>query len=350
MVCRESRPAVLSARVLENRRVAPGCYRMRIENEHVAHHALPGQFVHVRVSGPSLDPLLRRPFSVCLAEPEGGEFLILYQVVGTGTRLLSALGPGDALDVLGPLGTGFEMPRPSAGREGHGDSAAALYEGDGDSGGGTAAPTRPRARRVALVAGGLGIAPLVMLGHALRRAGHGFVFIVGARSGEVLAGLLDLVPAPSCEGLAPPGSSPRREPPGLEAAVLSAGATVGGRDRGPHDAGLTCDVRVVTEDGTMGRRGLATDVLRDVLAAGGITRVYASGPAGMLREVARLCEASGVPAQVSLEERMACGLGACLGCAVRAKGEAGSRSPSYLRVCADGPVFWVKEVDLDAPG
>lgn len=122
-------------------------------------------------------------------------------------------------------------------------------------------------------------------------------------------------------------------------------------DSAVDDAGPRCEVRVVTEDGTMGQPGLVTDVLHDVLAAGDIACAYACGPAGMLREVARMGETFRVPVQVSLEERMACGLGACLGCAVKAR-EATARNgrTAYLRVCADGPVFWAEEVELDGIG
>ncbi|MDI7246040.1 MAG: dihydroorotate dehydrogenase electron transfer subunit [Bacillota bacterium] len=271
--------------VLDNRQVGPGCFEMHLANEHVAGCAAPGQFVHVRVPTATADPLLRRPLSVCLAEPSGGVFTVLYQVVGKGTTMLSALRPGESLDVLGPLGRGFEMP-PSGG-----------------SGGG-----RAGAGRAAVVAGGLGIAPLIMLSHALVRAKVGFSFIVGARASHLLVGL-DLLP--------------------------------------PHEDARLCQVHVVTEDGSVGRQGLVTDTLGDLLVRGDVTCVYACGPAGMLREVARLGEAFRVPVQVSLEQRMACGLGACLGCAVRARGTESGEHPAYLRVCADGPVFRAEEVDLD---
>ena len=73
--------------------------------------------------------------------------------------------------------------------------------------------------------------------------------------------------------------------------------------------------------------------------------IYACGPAGMLKAVAGLARREGTPCQVSLEARMACGMGACLGCAVAAQNAAG---PHYLKVCQDGPVFKAQEIDWDA--
>jgi dihydroorotate dehydrogenase electron transfer subunit len=104
-------------------------------------------------------------------------------------------------------------------------------------------------------------------------------------------------------------------------------------------------VLVATEDGSLGQKGLVTERLRTYLEArptGGI--IYACGPAGMLRAVADLAVRTGTPCQVSLEERMACGMGACLGCAVALRQEDG---PGYVQVCQDGPVFEAREIRWD---
>ncbi|MFZ5923863.1 MAG: dihydroorotate dehydrogenase electron transfer subunit [Bacillota bacterium] len=340
MRCSETSELNTMATVLENREVRPGCFRMRLADRNVAARARPGQFVHVRIPSPSLDPLLRRPFSVCLTDPSGGTFLVLYQVVGRGTRMLTGLRHGDKLAVLGPLGRGFE-----------------LLSNTGS---------------VVLVAGGIGIAPLVMLSHALVGASRQFTLVVGARNRDLLVGL-DLLPAGPYSAqhglrcgqqrrpavptvhLAGGGGGPRGERPAPtdswqpEPPSRSAGSM---HYLVPRDSGVASgsdyDVRIATEDGSIGERGLVTDVLGPLLVRGGIACIYACGPLAMLREVARLGEAHDVPVQVSLEERMACGLGACLGCAVRRRplGGVGLKHPTYLRVCADGPVFWSGEVDL----
>ena len=105
------------------------------------------------------------------------------------------------------------------------------------------------------------------------------------------------------------------------------------------------EVVVATEDGSAGHRGLVTDPLRRRLdePARGERVVLACGPRPMLRAVAELCLARGVPCQLSLEERMACGFGACLGCVVPRRRPAGEFD-RYVRVCTEGPVFDAREV------
>lgn len=103
-------------------------------------------------------------------------------------------------------------------------------------------------------------------------------------------------------------------------------------------------VRLCTDDGTRGQRGLVTAPLEELLAQNGADIVYACGPAPMLRGVAELCAKAGVRCQLSLEERMACGVGACLGCACRVRGENGE--VVHKHVCKDGPVFEAGEVVL----
>ncbi len=150
--------------------------------------------------------------------------------------------------------------------------------------------------RIVLVAGGIGAAPLLFLAGELSRHASGCIdFLMGARS----AGHHDLV-----EGLVPAG------------------------------------VRMIraTDDGSLGRRGTVSDPLRELIASEKVNHIAACGPAPMLAAVARISRESGISCEVSLEERMACGLGACLGCAVK-------RSDGRMvRSCVDGPVFDAREV------
>ncbi len=100
---------------------------------------------------------------------------------------------------------------------------------------------------------------------------------------------------------------------------------------------------LATEDGSAGHRGLVTALLERALAeADGPTRVYACGPTPMMQAVAGLAEGAGVPCTLSLENRMACGFGVCLGCAVHGPGE------KLHLVCRDGPVFDTTELRVDA--
>ncbi len=96
-----------------------------------------------------------------------------------------------------------------------------------------------------------------------------------------------------------------------------------------------------TDDGSAGIHGFVTQPLKELAEAGGIDAVYACGPMPMLKGVAAICRANGIFCEVSLEERMACGIGACLGCAcptIRNDEE------YYAHVCKDGPVFNAEEV------
>jgi dihydroorotate dehydrogenase electron transfer subunit len=111
--------------------------------------------------------------------------------------------------------------------------------------------------------------------------------------------------------------------------------------RGDFEA-LGVPLRIATEDGSAGERGLVTELLEAELASGVATRVYACGPTPMMRRCAELAEAWGAAAVVSLENHMACGFGVCLGCAVPV------RSGGFALVCREGPVFAAGDVAWEA--
>jgi dihydroorotate dehydrogenase electron transfer subunit len=253
------------ALVTSNQRVAQDTFLLELQSRKVAAAAKPGQFVMVRaVAG--LDPLLPRPFSICSVR-DGERIHILYRVVGRGTDMLARTSAGSRISALGPLGRGFDPPRPSG--------------------------------YAVLVGGGMGIAPLVFL-HTLLPGGRS-AFLMGF---------------PDRESRIP-----------LDALEISS----------KH-------VRPATEDGSWGHRGLVTELLASHLSSSpdpGV-RIYACGPPAMLRRVAQLALDHGISCEVSLEARMACGLGACQGCAVKA---ASGQPRPYYRVCREGPVFEAREID-----
>lgn len=138
--------------------------RLTLHAPEIARRAAPGQFVQVhpvpvalRPSAPAIDPLLRRPFSLCEIRPEEGEITLIYRVVGRGTRLLSAVLPGAAVDLLGPLGRSFPDPRAGQGR-------------------------------LLLIGGGLGIPPMAAAARWAVQCGRPAAAILGARSARYLAG------------------------------------------------------------------------------------------------------------------------------------------------------------------
>ncbi|MBN2242496.1 MAG: dihydroorotate dehydrogenase electron transfer subunit [Acidobacteria bacterium] len=242
----------------------------------------PGQFVMLKCAGDLDDPpLLRRPFTVFnvsrharSGKPAGLELLI--KDVGTGTRRLVRMKPGQTLYCLGPQGHGFKI---SSGM-------------------------RNRLEMACLVAGGVGIAPLYLLARDLMEQNVKPVLFYG---GSKMADL-----------------------------VL--------RD---YFEKLGMDVRYATEDGSFGLRGLVTQPFADFIDrnAHRNIRVYACGPWRMMQAVDRLSAQKNLPCEVSLEARMGCSLGACLGCVVRCRDRRGEEQ--YLRVCQEGPVFDSRLVDWE---
>lgn len=101
-------------------------------------------------------------------------------------------------------------------------------------------------------------------------------------------------------------------------------------------------VKTIAEDGSTPKKGTILDLLEEEIKSGGWETIYACGPQAVLKGVQEISIRTGIPAQISVEERMACGLGACLGCVCRS-----ASHPGYLRVCREGPVFDAGEVILD---
>ena len=102
---------------------------------------------------------------------------------------------------------------------------------------------------------------------------------------------------------------------------------------------------ITTDDGSYSQKGFAIDFLKKDIEAGKIDSIYACGPLPMLRAVRELALEKNIPCQISLEERMACGLGVCLGCAVKTA-KSSKEAPEYWHVCKAGPVFQAKDVEI----
>ena len=242
---------VEGATVLSQERLTDDIYRLTVAT---TTGGAPGQFYMVR--GWDHEPLLARPISI--HSTDGNTVSFLYQVRGWGTDLLARLVNGNKVALIGPLGHGFRT---------------------GDLRG-----------RIAIVTGGIGIAPMFCLARTL-----------------------------------PPGDV----------------TVIAGFKNRPYAVvqllDLGVDVRVATEDGGDGTKGFCTEIFDPHV----YDTVVTCGPMPMMARVAHLCAEAGVPCQASLEAHMACGVGACLVCSC----------PTVLgnkRVCADGPVFDSAEVVWDA--
>lgn len=269
--------------------------RLTVRAPRIAGNAQPGQFV-MATCGNGRDPLLRRPFSI--HRISGQETLqLLIRIVGRGTNNLAALQPGDQLDLLGPLGHGFQYTKGKKTSEAQAKAGFSLF--DSLMRGFHKKKEKKPLHPVCLIGGGIGIAPLLFLadqilsnlGNAARKR---CVALLGGRSkGEV---------APLAEEF--------------------------GR--------LGCTVECSTDDGSFGAAGMITTLLPPHL--GQMEKVYCCGPHAMMAAVAAQCREAHVPCEVSLEANMACGLGACLGCTVH------DSNGAYLHVCKKGPVVAAEEV------
>ena len=257
--------------VFSNEAVADGVWRMRCHTP-VASLIAPGQFVNVDVPGDSAH-ILRIPLSFSVAQATSQTLELVYAVVGEGTRRLSCMHAGDTSTMVGPCGNGWALP---------------THEG-----------------RALLVAGGVGLPPIVACARMLAEASVGFDVIVGAQtSAKHVEYLLD-----ELRRLAP-------------------------------DEGCDCarKVLVCTDDGTLGTRGFTTDVMADLIADRPYAQAYTCGPTPMMAGVARLCAKRDIACQASLERMMGCGFGACSCCNVALV------AGGYALCCKDGPVFDAREV------
>jgi len=273
---------VESAEVLSQQAFAGDQYLLKLAAPRVAERARPGQFVHIDCGQPLL---LRRPLSLLRADPAGGWIELLYKIVGTGTRLLSKSQPGDSLNLLGPVGNGFE-----------------LHE------------NRPRPL---LLGGGVGMPPMLFMADLMRRQ---LAF-------KPLVMLASEVPFP----FSPTPSTMMID--GMPESVI---ATM------PQLEDWGVPARLASTQGFPGCydgfiTGLADHWL-DSLVTEELARVeiFACGPTPMLQAVQQLAGKFGLPSQLSLEEYMACAVGGCAGCVVPINLATGV---AMKRVCVDGPVF-----------
>lgn len=295
----------VTASVFSQRQLAENIYDMWIETD-LAKEALPGQFLMVYPKCAAT--LLPRPISICQAamSPDGDGLLrIVYRVAGKGTAEFASYRKEDPISVMGTLGNGFP-----------------LQEAAG--------------KRVFLMGGGIGIPPLLGLAQALSGAGQ-----MSVRNAE-RASVQD-VKHVSGECADMPVGNGRTG----DTAPLSVHAILGYRNSSlflKEDFDSYSDAVVATEDGSAGTKG---NIL-DAVTANGLSAdlIYACGPMPMLRAVKQYAAKEGIPAYLSLEERMACGVGACLGCVCKTTHKDAHSHVNNARVCTEGPVFLAEDVEI----
>ncbi len=244
--------------LLSNEKINEKYFKLVFSSPGLSRHAAPGQFLHMKISL-GTDPFLRRPFSYYRVA--GPKIEVLYEVLGDGTRILCRKKKGETVKVMGPLGKGF------AGNIGK--------------------------KKRLLVAGGVGIPPLVFLAEKYSAE----YLLIGTKSkAEVL---------------------PKKELRKVKAGILHS-----------------------TEDGSWGSRGRVTALLEKVIMEEDPRGLFIQtcGPKPMMRAVMALAHKYGIEGEASWEESMACGVGACLSCMVKTR-------EGLMRACADGPVFKFEDLE-----
>lgn len=251
--------------ILWNREIGPGYYSMGLKAAAPLTAANAGQFVMLKPAD-ILTPILRRPLGIAQVLTENDTaygISVIYRVVGQGTALMAKLKPGQIMDVLGPLGVYFILPK--------------------------------EPRHIVLIGGGTGMPPMLCLARQTKN-----------KFGD------------SCKITVCIGGRSKSDVLGLD-----------------EFEKIGVDISITTDDGSLGVKGVATMALNGMCEARkNPDAVFACGPVPMLKAVSAICLKNDIYCQISMEARMGCGIGACLGCAVKpAKGE------GYLHVCKDGPVF-----------
>lgn len=237
-------------------------YRLTIHCPQAAKTAKAGQFVHIRCEG----MMLRRPISISSIDPVGGNITLVFEVRGEGTRWLASRKAGESLDVMAPLGKGFDL--------------------------------LPADQKAILIGGGIGTPPMVALAE---HYGANARAVIGFRNSQAVL---------------------------LDETIASTGA----------------ELYLCTDDGSAGHKGYVTEVLARLIEEDKPKILYACGPTPMLKAVAQLAKAHQIRCQLSLEERMGCGVGACLVCVCKIKEADGQTS--HKCVCKSGPVFEAEEVEF----
>jgi dihydroorotate dehydrogenase electron transfer subunit len=248
-------------KVKENSLLNTNYCLLKLTIEGIFPEILPGQFVQIKVDN-SENTFLRRPISIHYADKKKHELWLLIQIVGSGTHKLSEIKPGETINLIYPLGKGFSIPS-----------------------------TANKNKKLLLIGGGVGIAPLLYLGACLKEKGFAPVFLFGARSEKDLFQLNEF-------------------------------EKIG-------------TVHITTENGILGEKGFVTD--HSILHAGNADFIYACGPKPMMITIARYAWKFNIPCEVSLENLMVCGIGACLCCVEKTV-------EGHCCVCTEGPVFNINQL------
>lgn len=254
-----------TAKVVSQEKLQDGIYSMWIKTPDIAGQAKAGQFISVYCKDQT--KMLPRPISICEIDAANGELRIVYRVAGAGTEEFSKYQAGDDIEILGPLGNGYTLSDKNA----------------------------------LLVAGGIGIPPMVQTAKELRKAGvKEIVIVVGYRDQNTF----------------------------LLKELEEQGTVI-----------------IATEDGSLGTKGNVLDAIAEHGPFADYV-IYSCGPTPMLRALKEYAISQNLECYISMEEKMACGIGACLACVCQSKEVDGHSHVHNKRICKDGPVFEAREIEL----
>ena len=273
-------PDVFLCEIVDKKTLADAVVSITVSCNELARQSSAGQFLHIKCGETRL---LRRPISICSLQ--GGNIRFVFEVKGEGTRWLSEQEIGDELNILGPLGKGFNIPN----------------------------------GKIIVVGGGVGTPPMLLAAESANGK---------AKKTNRLA----------------PGESRKND------VIAILGFRSADRIILTEEFIKICEkVIVTTDDGSAGIQGAVTKPLEELLKSGEYSAVMSCGQLLMQKAVADMCAKYNVQCQVSLEERMGCGIGACLVCACATVNNSGTtaqdssgtviENTEMSRVCIDGPVF-----------
>ena len=281
--------------VVDQNTLGSGIYDLTLKTTNIAKAAKAGQFVSVYSNDKS--KLLPRPISLCGIDRDEDTIRLVYRVTGenTGTEEFSKLVMGDRIRILGPLGNGF---------------------------------TVEPGKKAFLIGGGIGVPPMLQLAKYINSG-------VVQTSGAVDTNTQEK------------GQTEEKQINGHGKKICDMNIIMGYRDENTfllNEFKEQADSFVATEDGSVGTKGNVIDAINENGLEADV--IYACGPMPMLRALKAYAMEHDMECYVSMEERMACGIGACLACVCKTKDKDAHSNVNNKRICKEGPVFNAKEVEL----
>lgn len=281
--------------VVDQNALGSGIYDLTLKTTNIAKAAKAGQFVSVYSNDKS--KLLPRPISLCGIDRDEDTIRLVYRVTGenTGTEEFSKLVMGDKIRILGPLGNGF---------------------------------TVEPGKKAFLIGGGIGVPPMLQLAKDIN---SGVVQTTGAVDTNTQE----------------KEQTEEKQINGHGKKICDMNIIMGYRDENTFlldEFKEQADSFVATEDGSVGTKGNVIDAINENGLEADV--IYACGPMPMLRALKAYAMEHDMECYVSMEERMACGIGACLACVCKTKDKDAHSNVNNKRICKEGPVFNAKEVEL----